>query len=170
MSLPGQPQLKLIAPPPVLYIGAFLFGWAIHAVSPIWISPTAFVPRMVGGCLLVLSAAFARWAFVTLRRWGTSASPKQPAQALATGGPFQWSRNPIYLAMTGLYLGLACLVNAFWPLILLVPLLLLMDWGVIRREEHYLAATFGETYTAYQSKVRRWLCVPPFHRPAGTGQ
>lgn len=92
-----------------------------------------------------------------MRRVGTPASPKEQSQVLVTGGPFRFSRNPIYLAMTGLYLGLMLLVNALWPLLLLVPLLALMEWGVIRREEHYLAGKFGETYTSYKSKVRRWF-------------
>ena len=92
-----------------------------------------------------------------MRRVGTTANPKKASQVLATGGPFQFSRNPIYLAMTGLYVGLALLINSYWPLTLLVPLLALMEWGVIRREEHYLAEKFGEPYTCYKTKVRRWF-------------
>lgn len=59
--------------------------------------------------------------------------------------------------MTGLYLGLDIMANAVWPLVLLIPLLLLMHFGVIRREELYLSERFGDAYTAYKSKVRRWL-------------
>lgn len=59
--------------------------------------------------------------------------------------------------MTGLYVGLDFMVNFAWPLILLGPLLLLMDWGVIRREERYLSVKFGDAYAGYKSKVRRWL-------------
>ena len=59
--------------------------------------------------------------------------------------------------MTVLYIGLVCVLNAAWPLMLLVPLLLLMDVGVIRREERYLSARFGNAYSAYKAKVRRWL-------------
>lgn len=106
---------------------------------------------------MVISAAFARWAFVTLRRAGTSASPYRPSAALTTTGPFRFSRNPIYLAMTGLYLGVSLLVNSVWPLLLLAPLLLVMHRGVILREERYLSAKFGEVYAAYKSGVRRWL-------------
>ncbi len=152
-----QALLHIIAPPPVLYIGAFLLSIAIHAVFPLWGFPLPYLFKIPGGLLFLLSAAFARWAFWTMRQVGTTANPKQESQVLVTGGPFRFSRNPIYVAMTGLYLGLALLVNAFWPLMLLGPLLALMEWGVIRREEHYLAAKFGEPYTSYQSKVRRWL-------------
>lgn len=157
MSNPDSPPLRLIAPPPVMYIGALLLGAAIHALSPIAIFPAAHAYAALGGFLLVLSGAFARWAFLTMRRLGTTANPKKPSEALVTGGPFRISRNPIYVAMTGLYIGLAFLFNSAWLLILLVPLLMFMQWGVILREERYLAGKFGNEYTAYSSRVRRWL-------------
>ena len=157
MSNPELLQLKIIAPPPVMYIGALLLGFAVHAVSPIEIFPTTYAHKILGGFLFLLSGAFARWGFLTMRRFGTTANPKKPSEALATSGPFQVSRNPIYVAMTGLYVSLAFLVNSAWPLMLLAPLLLVMHWGVIRREEHYLSGKFSDTYTAYRSRVRRWL-------------
>ena len=152
----AQP-LRIIAPPPVLYVGLFLLGLAIHAVTPVKLFPSAVVPGILGGVLLALSVAFARWAFLTMRKSGTTANPRKPSDALVTGGPFRFSRNPIYVAMTGLYLGLDLLANSAWPLLLLVPLLLLMEWGVIRREERYLSGKFGDPYREYQSRVRRWL-------------
>lgn len=149
--------MRLIAPPPVMYIGALLLGITIHVLLPISIFPATPAREILASLLLVLSGAFARWAFLTMRRLGTTANPKQPSEALVTDGPFRISRNPIYVAMTGLYIGLAFLINSAWPLILLVPLLTLMQWGVILREERYLAGKFGSEYTAYRSRVRRWL-------------
>ena len=74
-----------------------------------------------------------------------------------TGGPFRYSRNPLYLGLTLLYAGVALLIPSTWPLILLVPVLLVMRWGVIAREERYLAGKFGEPYRTYLTRVRRWL-------------
>ena len=145
MNNPEPRQLNIISPPPVLYIGTLLPGFAAHAVSPIGIFPTTHAHKIPGGCLFVLSGVFARWALLTMRRFGTTANPKKPSEALATSGPFQVSRNPIYVAMTGLYVSLAFLVNSAWPLMLLAPLLLLMHWGVIRREEHYIFLAFLKT-------------------------
>jgi protein-S-isoprenylcysteine O-methyltransferase Ste14 len=147
----------IIAPPPVLYIGAFLASLAIHLVSPLSIFHATLVNRVLGAVLLIVSAVLARWAFVALRHAGTSANPYRPSAALTIAGPFRFSRNPIYLAMTGLYFGASLLVNSVWPLLLLAPLLVVMRWGVILREERYLSAKFGEVYTAYKSGVRRWL-------------
>ncbi|MBI3358764.1 MAG: isoprenylcysteine carboxylmethyltransferase family protein [Nitrospirae bacterium] len=111
----------------------------------------------IGAVLLIVSGTFVRWAFVTMRHVGTSASPYRPSTFLTVTGPFHLSRNPIYVAMTGLYIGAAFLVNSVWPLLLLAPLLFLMHYGVIVREERYLFAKFGEAYAAYKSEVRRWL-------------
>jgi protein-S-isoprenylcysteine O-methyltransferase Ste14 len=51
----------------------------------------------------------------------------------------------------------ALLANSLWLLVLLAPLLVVMQWGVILREERYLARRFGESYLAYKAAVRRWL-------------
>lgn len=134
-----------------------MFGLAVHTVLPVWLFPATPLFKILGSLLVVLSGAFARWAFWTMRGLGTTASPRKQSEVLATSGPFRLSRNPIYVAMTGLYLGLVLLANALWPLVLLAPLLLLMHWGVIRREEYYLSEKSGEAYLAYRSQVRRWL-------------
>jgi protein-S-isoprenylcysteine O-methyltransferase Ste14 len=72
-------------------------------------------------------------------------------------GPFRFSRNPLYLALTLLYLGLTLALNTWWGIVLLVPVLIIMHWGVILREERYLEQKFGESYRQYRSKVRRYL-------------
>ena len=148
---------KIIAQPPVLYIGALVVGFILQAAFPQPILLSDSVLRVLGVTLLLMSAAFARWAFVTLRQAGTSANPRKASIALATGGPFRLSRNPIYLAMTGLYLGIALIGNSWWPLLLLTPLLLVMHYGVVLREERYLKKQFGEIYVAYKASSRRWL-------------
>jgi protein-S-isoprenylcysteine O-methyltransferase Ste14 len=147
----------IIAPPPVLYLGALISGLVIQIAIPLAIPTSAFTLRMMGLFLLILSGAFARWAFVTMGQMGTSASPREQSSALVTHGPFKVSRNPIYVAMTGLYLGISLLVDSLWPLLFLIPLLVIMHWGVILREERYLARQFGEPYLAYKSSTRRWL-------------
>jgi protein-S-isoprenylcysteine O-methyltransferase Ste14 len=157
MNSPETTVLHIIAPPPALYIGTLLIGVALQAAFPFRMFSTSYAHVLFGVLLVVLSATFARWSFLTMRRIGTTANPRKPSEALATDGPFRFSRNPIYVAMTGLYVGASILANAAWPLILLGPLLLLMDWGVIRREERYLSGKFGDAYSDYMARVRRWL-------------
>jgi protein-S-isoprenylcysteine O-methyltransferase Ste14 len=57
----------------------------------------------------------------------------------------------------GLYLGLAVAVGTVWPFLFAVPLLLVLHFGIVRREERYLEAKFGGPYRAYKASVRRWL-------------
>ena len=152
-----EASAKIIAPPPVLYVGALVISFILQAAFPQPILFSAFVLRVLGAMLLLMSAAIARWAFVTLRQAGTSANPRKASMALATDGPFRLSRNPIYLAMTGLYLGIALIGNTWWPLLLLAPLLFVMHYGVVLREERYLEKQFGEIYVAYKTSSRRWL-------------
>lgn len=129
----------------------------LQFVVPLAISHAAGYLRLAGLMLFIASAGLARWSFLVMRGTGTSPSPYTASAALVTAGPFKYSRNPVYLAMTGLYLGLALLVNSLWLPILLIPLLLVMQFGVVLREEAYLLVQFGEAYRRYQSQVRRWL-------------
>jgi protein-S-isoprenylcysteine O-methyltransferase Ste14 len=72
-------------------------------------------------------------------------------------GPYRISRNPMYLGLVLLYGGLACVFAIGWALPLLVPLILYTQVGTIVPEERYLERSFGESYRAYRSRVRRWL-------------
>jgi protein-S-isoprenylcysteine O-methyltransferase Ste14 len=74
-----------------------------------------------------------------------------------TDGPFRYTRNPIYVALTLFYLGIGVVLNALWVLLLIVPLIVVMQLGVITREERYLERKFGDEYLRYKARVRRWL-------------
>jgi protein-S-isoprenylcysteine O-methyltransferase Ste14 len=99
----------------------------------------------------------ARSAEAAMKRAGTNIRPDQPTLAVVSDGPFRFTRNPLYLALTGLYVGITLLADALWPLLLLVPVLVVLQWGVVAREERYLEAKFGEPYRAYKARVRRWV-------------
>jgi len=82
--------------------------------------------------------------------------PRSPRR-IVTAGPFRFSRNPLYVAITLLYLGLTLAVKTWWGVVVLVPVLTTMHRGVVLREERYLEQKFGESYRQYRSKVRRYL-------------
>ena len=156
MPQPSTDAPRVVAFPPLLYAATLGAGLILQWLIPRHPLPP-FPARLLGGLFLIGSAALARWGERTMRRAGTNVDPRQPTLALVVNGPFRFSRNPLYLSLTGLYLGIALLVNAVWPLILLVPLLAVVHWGIIKREEGYLEAKFGEPYRAYRAQVRRWL-------------
>ena len=146
----------VIAWPPALYIGALLLGLLLHLLWPIHPLPPS-PARVAGTALLVAGCTLGFWAERTMRHAGTNIRPDRPATALVTRGPFRFTRNPLYVSATALYLGVTLVVNALGPLIVLPFLLALLQWGVIRREEYYLEQKFGETYRTYRTRVRRWF-------------
>lgn len=75
---------------------------------------------------------------------------------LVTGGPYRYSRNPMYVGWTALYVGIALVLEAAWPLVLL-PAVAVLTHRAVRREERALAERFSGDYAAYRERVRRYL-------------
>jgi protein-S-isoprenylcysteine O-methyltransferase Ste14 len=72
-------------------------------------------------------------------------------------GSYLLSRNPSYVGLLALYLGLALLAPTFWGLVLFPAAVLLVLWGAIHPEERFLHERFGAPYDDYTRRVRRWL-------------
>jgi len=152
--MPEHPAV--IGVPLVFYAIAFVAGLLANWIVPQFIASPQFVIP-IGGVLLTVGALLAVWGKRTMQHAGTSVSPLLPAKSLVTTGPFRFTRNPLYLARTLLYVALALLMDTPWPLLTLVPVVLLIHYGVVIPEERYLAARFGHTYENYRMRVRRWL-------------
>lgn len=146
----------VITHPPFLYLGALAAGLVLD-----WAWPAPFLPAALqyalGAALIALAAALAGWAFACFIRAGTNIPTSRPTTALVTEGPYRYSRNPIYVGLTLLYLGLAVVIDSAWIVALIVPVFLAIRYGVIAREERYLEGKFGDAYRAYTARVRRWL-------------
>jgi protein-S-isoprenylcysteine O-methyltransferase Ste14 len=91
------------------------------------------------------------------RRSRTSIIPVRPATALVIAGPYRFTRNPMYVGLAALTVALALFMDTGWPMLLLVPVLLVVRQFVIVREEEYLKRRFGADYVTYSRRVRRWL-------------
>ncbi len=146
----------VIVLPPLLYLAGLAAGGLTHWLGPLPIV-TPLAGCRVGGVLLALGMALGWWARRTMKAAGTNIDPRRPSTTLVRTGPFRFSRNPLYIAVTLIYLGLAFLIDSVWILSALVPVLVVMHYGVVRREERYLERTFGAAYRLYRSSVRRWL-------------
>jgi protein-S-isoprenylcysteine O-methyltransferase Ste14 len=146
----------VIALPPLLYGGAFIVVLVLR-----WFWPMRIVADSgllwAGLGLVAIGVALASWGRRTMTAAGTNVNPSLPATALVTSGPFRYSRNPLYVALTIVFLGLTLAVNTWWGVVVLIPLLAIMHRGVVRREERYLEQKFGESYRQYRSKVRRYV-------------
>ena len=148
----------VIAPPPAIFFGFLLAGVLIDRLAD---TPFPALDRTLRQglaiALIVGGLAIEAWAGGLFRKAGTNVVPWSPSTALVTDGPYRFSRNPMYLGFAVTYLGLALGLESGAAMILLIPALALMSWGVIGREERYLEGKFGEDYRAYKSRVRRWL-------------
>lgn len=155
---PGPPHAGVHFPPPFLYVAALIVGWLLERWRP---APITQGPSAVRDALALVCAAIYLALFVAalrmFRRAHTTLIPNRPASALVTHGPYAITRNPMYVSLAWLYLGLALAMNSWWIVGLLVVVLIVIDRAVIAREERYLASAFPDEYAAYRARVRRWL-------------
>jgi len=144
------------APPPFIYLGGLIVGFALEALLP-GVDLPAWLEWGVGG-LLVLGGLGLLLSFNRrFSRAGTAVEPWKPTTAIVTSGPYRFTRNPAYLGMAVTYVGIAVMSSALWVLVPLPFVLAVIDRAVIAREERYLERKFGEEYLAYKRTVRRWV-------------
>jgi protein-S-isoprenylcysteine O-methyltransferase Ste14 len=146
----------VIAPPPLIYALGLGLGFALEAVLPGGTLPAAL--RWPVGAVLLLGGIALQSSFIAwFRRAGTPVAPYNPTKALVTDGPYRISRNPAYLGFALIYIGIAVLADAPWVLVPLPVVLVVMQLGVIAREERYLERLFGEEYRDFKARTRRWI-------------
>lgn len=160
MNAKEKDRPGVVAHPPFIYLGFLAVGIALGYVWPL---------PIVGGAL----SALARFSLAALLAGGgalllgigirefqrreTNFRTDRPSTAIISDGLYRYSRNPLYIALTLIYVGLCVALDNLWALALLVPVLLTVRYGVIAREEAYLERKFGEEYLRYKRSVRRWL-------------
>jgi len=156
--MPDDEQDKpgIVAPPPLIYLGALIFGLLLNRRLPIGFLPRG-IARGLGWSLLGAGALLLAWFEWAMWQADTSSNPYKPVKHIATEGPFRYTRNPGYLSMAMIYTRIASLANALWAILLLPGALLVIQRGVIEREERYLERKFGEEYLRYKARVRRWI-------------
>jgi protein-S-isoprenylcysteine O-methyltransferase Ste14 len=148
---------NVIVIPPLLHLGSIALGIVAHWFLRLEF-PLPFVFRAVMGIALLgggvaISIAFSR----AFRRTGQDRNPNTPTPRLITTGPYRTSRNPAYVALIAIQVGIGLLLDNVWILLVLIPVLVIMHYGVIIREEAYLERAFGDEYLRYKENVRRWL-------------
>lgn len=146
----------VIFPPPLIFLSGLLIGGIIS-----WFYHTPFLPKVLavglGIILIIIGLGIVLNARSKMRNAETNIEPWKPTTAILSDGIYGLSRNPIYLAMSFIYVGISFLFNSFWFLPPLIPILLVIHYGVILREEKYLENKFGENYLNYKKTVRRWI-------------
>jgi protein-S-isoprenylcysteine O-methyltransferase Ste14 len=145
--------------PPMIYLAAIVAGGVLSIVVPLpWIGEPISDILFAVGCLMVLLAVIVGIeAIRKLWRARTTVLGGRPSEHLVTNGPFAVTRNPIYLAMTMLVIGIGLISGIVWFL----PLALIAAFATkklaIDPEERHLEQQFGKRYRDYAKRVRRWF-------------
>jgi protein-S-isoprenylcysteine O-methyltransferase Ste14 len=145
-------------PPPLFYILIFIAAVFIQKKIPVADVLFQYPTVKIAGIFFIIIALF--FMVRSLRQFIQSKNTLiliKPATVLQTTGIYGISRNPMYAGITIMYLGITCLIGNWWNIIFLPLLLLIVQEYVIKHEEKYLAAEFGQQYEDYKKKVRRWL-------------
>src|SRR5207249_1240479 len=147
----------VIAFPPLIWLIGAVISALVHFFV-IRLPIMSYSACLVCGiALIILAPTLALWALVTMKAAGTNVAPAEPALTIVRGGPFRFTRNPMYLALCLLQVALGFFLNDWFTLLFVVPLALILHYGVILREERYLTAKFGEPYLQLKRQVRRWF-------------
>jgi len=159
MNTSARVGVVMRIPPPFLFVVTFFMGLGMQQLSPLTIGSTSLAGAarfagfglVVAGLLLELSSAS---IFLSRR---TTIIPFGTAAHLVSSGPFRFTRNPMYLGLALIYVGVAGILYELWPLGLLPLPVLVMDRIVIPFEEARLQAVFGDVFQKYCARVRRWI-------------
>ena len=142
--------------PPVLLLVLIVLGFGAN-----WFAPAEFLPATwalpLGLPAVVMSFALSIWSVRTMRNEGASVPTGEPTDLIVIRGPYRLSRNPIYLSMVLLLVGIGLWANSGWFLLLALVDAVLLNQGVIGPEERYLESKFGDAYLSYARQVRRWI-------------
>jgi len=150
---------RVIARPPFLYLTCLLLGLSLDRLLPLplILPEVALIRWAVGGALILIGVAIMAAGVRNFSRAATPVPSNLPVRALVTTGIHGWSRNPIYVGMFLVYAGIGIGARSPWVLILALPLLIILRYRVVAREETYLERRFGDAYRDYKARVRRWL-------------
>lgn len=150
--------LELKIPPPAVAAVAALAMWGVSLISPMLQVP-ALTRVAAAIAVALIGACFAVGGGISFRRAKTTSNPKKPeaVSALVISGFYRMTRNPMYLGVAIVLVAWAIALSCAWALLGPLAFVLYIDRFQIAPEERVLAALFGAEYSAYQSRVRRWL-------------
>ncbi|MEQ1510867.1 MAG: isoprenylcysteine carboxylmethyltransferase family protein [Sphingopyxis sp.] len=152
-----EDSARVSFPPPLIYLGMLAAGLALDFILP-WQVALPTSARIAAAALLIGSGiGLSLAATGRFRRAHNDVRPWKSTTSIVDTGIYAITRNPMYLGMLHVFLGLAAALSSLGALLMALPLVIIIRTQVIAREERYLTAKFGAEYVAYKARVRRWL-------------
>jgi len=152
----GGARVKL--PPPLVLLAIIGAGVGLrYLVAPPPLPGGRAVQFAVGGALVALALAIGGSAFGLFKKSGQDPAPWKPSPSLVLQGAYRFTRNPMYVSMTLIVIGLGFALDDLWLVIGAALFLIVVHYTAVLREEAYLDEKFGDEYRAYKKKVRRYL-------------
>ncbi len=147
---------KPFAPPPAIFGVTFLAGLGMDFIypspsMPLWLQFGFGIAFIVGGVLLI------RGSMQSIDQAGTTYNPYTASTALVTSGIYRHTRNPGYLGLAVIQIGLALMIDSPWIAVTTIVAVVIISQFVIKLEEEKLSRAFGQEYQDYLSVVRRWI-------------
>ncbi len=142
--------------PPILLLIHIVAAWLLgkFILLPMVISPMI---RNIGLALAGIGFLFGLLSLYAFTKARTTVNPHGSVKTIVSSGVYRLTRNPIYLGMVLMLIGFPLAFGNVWGIPLAPVFIFLMNKLVIEHEEAYLEKKFGEAYTGYRSRVRRWL-------------
>ena len=151
-----RPSISPMVHPPVVALMFIVIAYFLGRFVPLSFS-TPSVLRYLGLALTFAGFLLGIGALIEFRKARTTLDPHGSAKQLVTSGIYRFTRNPIYLGFLLMVIGLPLNSGLYWGIILAPFYIFMMDRLIIQHEEVYLERKFGNAYTGYTSRVRRWL-------------
>lgn len=151
-----RPSINPKVHPPLVAIMFIAIAYVLGRFVPLpFLAPP--VVRNIGLFLAFIGFLLGIGAFLEFRKARTTLDPHGSSTQIVTSGIYRFTRNPIYLGFLLMLIGLPLVSGFYWGIVLSPFYIFTMNRLIIEREEAYLEKKFGNLYTSYASRVRRWL-------------
>ncbi len=142
--------------PPTFFMALLLLSIGFHFILPIF--KFTFSPyNYIGIALVIFGIVINLWTDSLFKKKQTTVKPHKIPNFFITNGPFKISRHPMYLGMASILLGTAIFLGSILTFIFPIVFIIITESIFIPMEEKYLKNKFGEEYTDYKKRVRRWI-------------